>query len=350
MQVERRQRRRPGERAPTFDDDGAGSVYSTDSGEESENGRLPKGELGALARARFEKMLRSLTSTKDKIARAMAFALEHADAADKVSDLTVPPASFPEPDGPLIAAQISDILVASLMVESTPVPRKLARLHLISDIVHNSSASLPNAWVFRSMFEHKLVDVFDHLGAIYKSFPGRMKAEQYKAQVERVLDVWDQWICFDMRTLEDLRRRLDGPPPRSGESERSESPSSAAFFERDSPLLHMLREGDSHGREEAPKFKAAGFKSAAFKTSTFEPEVALAGASEPALAPSTKSRLLHDASSAQSDEAMTADDVDGEPLGDDLDGAPVGGDAADVHGDVVDGTVLDGEDLDGVPL
>ena len=82
--------------------------------------------------------------------------------------------------------QVADILVASLTIDETPVPRKMARLYLVSDILHNSAASLPNAWAYRSVFESKLPAVFDHLGDIYLSFPGRMKAEQFRGQVMKV--------------------------------------------------------------------------------------------------------------------------------------------------------------------
>lgn len=60
-------------------------MYSSDSAEDSERERLPKGRLGKLARRRFEALLRSITSTREKIARGMVFALEHADAATAVS-------------------------------------------------------------------------------------------------------------------------------------------------------------------------------------------------------------------------------------------------------------------------
>lgn len=66
------------------------------------------------------------------------------------------------------------------------MPRKIARLHLVSDILHNSATSIPNAWVYRSTLEVKLPAVFDHLGEIYLSFPGRMKAEQFRMQVINV--------------------------------------------------------------------------------------------------------------------------------------------------------------------
>lgn len=72
------------------------------------------------------------------------------------------------------------------MIDTTPVPRKLARLHLVSDILHNAAASVPNAWTYRSVFEAKLPAVFDHLGDIYLSFPGRLKAEQFRGLIEKV--------------------------------------------------------------------------------------------------------------------------------------------------------------------
>lgn len=72
-----------------------------------------------------------------------------------------------------------------MTLDATPVPRKIARLHLVSDILHNAT-SLPHAWVYRATFERRLTTVFDHLGDVYLSFPGRMKAEQFKIQVTNV--------------------------------------------------------------------------------------------------------------------------------------------------------------------
>lgn len=99
----------------------------------------------------------------------------------------------------LYDAQIADLLVCSLTIDTTPVPRKLARLHLVSDILHNSAASVPNAWVYRSLFEHKLPAVFDHLGDIYLSFPGRLKAEQFRGLVEKVRRALSLSLCSRRR-------------------------------------------------------------------------------------------------------------------------------------------------------
>lgn len=60
-------------------------MYSSDSSEDSEQERLGKGKLGKLAQRRFEALLRGLTSTRERIAKGMSFALEHADCAAFVS-------------------------------------------------------------------------------------------------------------------------------------------------------------------------------------------------------------------------------------------------------------------------
>lgn len=75
----------------SFSDEGNAVLYSSDSAEGSELERTPKGRLGRLARKRFESMLRGLTSKREKIARAMVFALEHANAADVVSEFRCSP-------------------------------------------------------------------------------------------------------------------------------------------------------------------------------------------------------------------------------------------------------------------
>ena len=99
-----------------FNDAGYASCYSSDSAEDSEKEHTPKGKIGRLARRRFESILRALSGKRVEIARAMEFAVRHAEAADEVAE----------------------IICKSLKVEQTEVPRKVARLHLVSDILHNS--------------------------------------------------------------------------------------------------------------------------------------------------------------------------------------------------------------------
>ncbi|WFD39564.1 uncharacterized protein MJAP1_002543 [Malassezia japonica] len=130
-----------------FHDEGYASLYSTDSEEAQEteaSRRTRQATLGPLARRRLFSMLRSLTPRRERIARCMALALANAHAAEAVAA----------------------VLVDSLLVPSTPIPRKVARLYVVSDILHNSAASVPNAWRFRDAFLPHLYRVFSHLSAV----------------------------------------------------------------------------------------------------------------------------------------------------------------------------------------
>ncbi|KAG8863521.1 hypothetical protein FRB96_008261 [Tulasnella sp. 330] len=222
-----------------FKDDGANSVYSTDSGEESERERVRKGSLGRLAERRFQCMLRALTGRRGEMARCMAFSLEHADAV----------------------SEVVDVIIGSLLVPGTAVPRKIARLHLVCDILHNSAATIPNAWKFRQEFQSRLPAVFDHLSDIRKSFPGRITAETFKKQVLGVVEVWEDWIVFPPDFTGELRERLDGRWGRGDES----GGGGAAIT--------------GHGDGEASGIEGSALPSAStnskFKSSSFKPAMEL---------------------------------------------------------------------------
>ncbi|TBU33831.1 hypothetical protein BD311DRAFT_784792 [Dichomitus squalens] len=275
---------------PEFDDEGYNSVYSTDSAEESERERGRKHVLGKLARRRFEAMLRALSGRRGEMARCMAFSLEHAEAA----------------------AEVADIIVSSLVVDGTPVPRKVARLHLICDILHNSAAPLPMAWKFRQEFQSRLGLVFDHLSTIYHSFPGRITAETFKKQITAVVDIWEDWIVFPPEYTAELRARLEGATLKTDSTPGAEQPATDVV------------------KEAAPAFALK------FKTSAFKP-AEMAEAEETAAA-------------AQSDDGEPMDegsDVDGKPV-DDVDGEPLDADVDGVPLDDVDGEPM--EDVDGAPM
>ncbi|KAG0268532.1 U2 snRNP-associated SURP domain-containing protein [Actinomortierella ambigua] len=145
-----------------------------------------RGSLSRHERSYFEALLRLLTAQRRSIARAMVFAIQHAEAAD----------------------EIVDILSASMLLDSTPQGARLARLYLISDILHNSSASIPNVWKFRSRLEGKLPAVFEKLNEIYRSIDARLKAEQFRRQVAGVLSIWENWIVFPQEYLDQLAATL----------------------------------------------------------------------------------------------------------------------------------------------
>ncbi|TFK54203.1 hypothetical protein OE88DRAFT_1624707 [Heliocybe sulcata] len=275
-----------------FDDEGYNSVYSTDSAEESEREHDHKNRLGKLARRRFQAMLRALSGRRGEMARCMAFSLEHAEAA---------------PD-------VADIIVSSLLVDGTPVPRKVARLHLICDILHNSAVSIPGAWKFRGEFQSRLGLVFDHLSTIYHSFPGRITAETFKKQITTIIDIWDDWILFPAEFTSGLRARLEGTTVEGEEAEDETRDEAVSVNKEDAAVV-------------APKFKTNAFKPA---------EVP---AAEPA-----------DTDGEPMDEGSDKEDVDGDPI-DDVDGVPIDEDVDGAPMDDVDGEPLAGDmDMDGEPI
>ncbi|KAL5523605.1 hypothetical protein ACEPAG_7778 [Sanghuangporus baumii] len=296
-----------------FDDEGYNSVYSTDSAEESEREQGRKNKLGRLARKRFEAMLRALTGKRGELARCMAFSLEHAEAA----------------------SEVSDIIVASLLVDGTPVPRKVARLHLICDILHNSAAAIPSAWKFRQEFQARLGIVFDHLSSIYHSFPGRITAETFKKQITVVLDMWEDWIVFPPEYIETLRSRLDGS------TETKDGGKDEAGAE------HGEGQKMDEGQAFASKFKKSSFKPAEVVSAT-APAVAAPASSAPPDEEGEADMDMDDSDAEQEDKKKPdEDDVDGIP-NDDIDGEPIDGEAID--GEPIDGGPIDGEPIDGEPI
>ena len=262
-------------------------VYSTDTAEESEKERVRKGTLGRMAERRFETMLRSLTGRRGELARCMAFALDHSDAVVQVSFYS----SSPTKQFTNIVTQLVDIIVSSLIVEDTAVPRKVARLFLICDILHNSATTISNAWKFRQEFQTRLPVVFDHLSTIYHSFPGRITAETFKKQILSVVEVWEDWIVFPPDFTTELRRRLDGNAQNSQSAKESQNSSNTP-----------TTASEPETTATPVKFKTGGFKPAAF-----------APAADPV---------------EDDTEDMELDDVDGE----DVDGMEVDIDGGDLDG------------------
>lgn len=134
-------------------------------------------------RDEFEDMLRSLTLERSEIKEAMGFALDNADAA----------------------GEVVEVLTESLTLKETPIPTKVARLMLVSDILHNSSAPVKNASAYRTKFEATLPDIMESFNDLYRSITGRITAEALKERVLKVLQVWADWFIFSDAYVNGLR-------------------------------------------------------------------------------------------------------------------------------------------------
>ncbi|KAL2576558.1 hypothetical protein AAZV13_16G083000 [Glycine max] len=143
----------------------------------------PERTLTDAQRDEFEDMLRALTLERSQIKEAMGFSLDNADAA----------------------GEVVEVLTESLTLKETPIPTKIARLMLVSDILHNSSAPVRNASAYRTKFEATLPDIMESFNDLYRSIMGRITAEALKERVLKVLQVWADWFLFSDAYVNGLR-------------------------------------------------------------------------------------------------------------------------------------------------
>ncbi|CAB1340873.1 unnamed protein product [Coregonus sp. 'balchen'] len=257
--------------------------------EEEEPGK--KGCLKEEERDQLEEMLRALTPRKGDIAEAMLFCLMHAEAAE----------------------EIVECVTESLSILKTPLPKKIARLYLVSDVLYNSSAKVANASYYRKYFETKLCQVFSDLNATYKTIQGHLQSENFKQRVMSCFRAWEDWAVYPDPFLIKLQNIFLGLV------------NLAADKETPTPIT-----------VEKPSVEHPG----------------LLAQPEPA-------EDIDGAPIGEDMDGASLEDVDGVPIGLDggtmVDGAPLGGaplDGAPLGMDDLDGVPIKAleEDIDGVPL
>ncbi|KAL4635858.1 U2 snRNP-associated SURP motif-containing protein [Arapaima gigas] len=150
-----------------------GTLDDNDESEEEEEASK-KGCLKEDERDKLEEILRALTPRKSDIADAMFFCLSHADAAE----------------------EIVECIAESLSILKTPLPKKIARLYLVSDVLYNSSAKVANASYYRKFFETKLCQIFADLHATYKTIQGHLQSENFKQRVMSCFRAWEDWAVY----------------------------------------------------------------------------------------------------------------------------------------------------------
>lgn len=147
-----------------------------------------KGNLSVAQRDRLEDLIRHLTPERQKIGDAMIFCIEHADAAE----------------------EICECIAESLSSNETMVKRKIARIYLISDILHNCSVKVANASFFRKAMEKNLVDIFKSLNSYHMQLDSRLKAEGFKSRVMNVFKAWEEWAVYPKEFLLKLQHTFLG--------------------------------------------------------------------------------------------------------------------------------------------
>uniref|UniRef100_A0A8D3AQW6 Zgc:163098 n=1 Tax=Scophthalmus maximus TaxID=52904 RepID=A0A8D3AQW6_SCOMX len=149
------------------DEERAEAVEDTNPEEEVKKGQLRNEQ-------RLETLLKELTPNRENIASAMLFCLERADAAEEVVGH----------------------VAGSFSLLQTPLQKKIARLYLVSDILHNSCAKVAGASYYRKYFESKLTQIFGDLNAAHKNIQARLQAEQFKQKVMSCFRAWEDWAIY----------------------------------------------------------------------------------------------------------------------------------------------------------
>lgn len=147
-----------------------------------------RGSLSNSQRDRLEDLLRNITPERIKIAEVMVFCIEHAEAAEEICDC--------------IAESLSNL--------QTAANKKIARLYLISDILHNCGIKMTNATIYRKAFEARLSDITNEVHQAYKQFDSRLKAEGFKARVMRIFKAWEDWAVYPRDFLIKLQNTFLG--------------------------------------------------------------------------------------------------------------------------------------------
>jgi len=153
-------------------------------------GRVLDGQLSGNQRDQLEDMLRGLSSETLSVQDGMMWCLDHSEAAN----------------------EIVEVIFEALMIPAaeSSIEKKLARIYLVSDILHNSSASVPKASRFRSGFESRLPEIFANLREAMLAIPGRITMLEMQDKISKVLDVWETWSIYTPSTLIQFRSAFTG--------------------------------------------------------------------------------------------------------------------------------------------
>ena len=98
--------------------------------------------------------------------------------------------------------EIVECVAEALSILETPPAKKVARLYLISDILHNCSIKgVPNVSYYRQGFQARLPEIFADMNVYYDAIDSRIKAEAFKQRVMNCFRAWEDWALYPMDFL-----------------------------------------------------------------------------------------------------------------------------------------------------
>ena len=114
------------------------------------------------------------------------------------------------------AEEVAQVIAESLETDTATKYSKVARLFLVSDILHNCSAPVKNSSHYRMAFEKRLPGIFTSLHVKFKSINSRLQAEVFRKQVIACLTAWRDWSIFAPNLFTELENLFH-----TGSKERS---------------------------------------------------------------------------------------------------------------------------------
>ncbi|EKU21925.1 U2-associated protein SR140, partial [Nannochloropsis gaditana CCMP526] len=173
-------------------------------------GRAPSSRLSRKDYETFVALLRALDGGRAKIKEGMGFALDHADASEEVVGLLKESLCAEKGWSEDLAGE-----------QPVSLSRRVARLYLVSDILHNSSAGVRNASTYRTSLQLALPYVFS---AFHNSLAvlGRLTAQHVEEKLLKVLKVWGEWSIYPPLFIAGLEATLTVDLEKEGEEKEGE--------------------------------------------------------------------------------------------------------------------------------
>ncbi|KAK7202401.1 hypothetical protein BZA70DRAFT_286088 [Myxozyma melibiosi] len=190
--------------------------------------------LGPTIRLHLTLLLQHISMRRGAIARVMAFAIDNAYAAE----------------------EIVDVICQSIVSKSASTQIRAARLWAVGDILYNSGMGVggvaKGVWKYRTLFQTKLVEVFEGLNEVYRSFEGRIRADNFRRQIMSIISVWEGWNIFTHDAFTTMTNKFLGTEDKASESENA-PPSAAVPVDKASSfraLANRWKKIDQQHREE----------------------------------------------------------------------------------------------------
>ncbi|KAG3243538.1 hypothetical protein PI124_g11648 [Phytophthora idaei] len=281
----------------------------------------------------FKQLLEELTLERESVKKTMGFALDNSEAA----------------------VDLANIILESFKNSTSSGVTLIGLLYVTSDVLHNSSAAVKNASLFRTTFQECLPEIMDTLRIAHKNIAGRMSANAMKEKVMNVLTAWESWSLFPPAFLVGLHATF----LRKVEENEYIATRRLNFEGIGESDLERLRKTC----RQSGIMVTGDAKRLAARLQWLKEFTSPTALTAPSVQPSTNSNVKetavrkNDTNDAAAEainevgkENGSVDNLDGEPIDEDLDGDPIDREPIVKESDDIDGEPMDDEALDGEPL